>query len=513
MRHYLPLAVDVGWVGLTAILAVLIRDNFVPYESHYQAAAAYTAIAVVTCAFVFAVSGTHKSLWQYTSLLDVLHVMAVVTVGLLLALFISFVLNRLEGVARSVPVIQWLLLVSAMIGTRSAVRVLDERARHDPGRADASVEHVLVVGLSHLTELYLQSVAEYASKTKDIVGILSEQRELSGRSLRFHKVLGTPEELSQVIAQLEVHGVSVERIVVMQPFEQLSRRAGEALLEVERATDIEVDWIAEILGLTEPGRKDQRAIESSALKTHEARASLSAPELAPFSLGRYGYIKRAFDILGAVCLSVFLAPLIFIVGVLVALDVGFPLVFWQKRPGRAGRPFKLYKFCSMRPAHNARGDRIPDENRSSTVGRLLRRTRFDELPQLYNVLVGEMSFVGPRPLLPAHQPAETSARFLVRPGLTGLAQVHGGRGISAEDKNVIDIWYVRNASLWLDIKIMLRTPIVMIMGERVDHYALDAARTALECLKFQGAAKVDADTRLDKEVAGRGHVEIAHSSS
>ena len=117
--------------------------------------------------------------------------------------------------------------------------------------ADASVQHVLIVGLSHLTELYLQSVAEYASKTVDIVGILSEQRELRGRLLRFHKVLGTPEELPRVMAQLEVHGITLERIVVMQPFEQLSRRAGEALLAVERASGVKVDWMVELLGLAE----------------------------------------------------------------------------------------------------------------------------------------------------------------------------------------------------------------------------------------------------------------------
>ena len=512
MRHHMAFAIDLGWVALSAIVAVLIRDNFVPYEPHYLAVTAYVVISLAVFTVVFAVSGTHKTIWQYTSLPDVLRIMAVVTLGISLALFISFVLSRLEGVARSVPVIQWFLLVSAMIGSRVAFRLQAERAKHHQAtRAEPSMEHVLIVGLSHLTELYLQSVAEYASKTVDVVGILTKERELRGRLLRFCKVLGTPEELPQVLAQLEVHGVSVGRIVVTQPFEQLSRGAAEVLLQAERSSDVKVDWMAELLGLRESRVK--AAPEHAAPISHQWQASVNAREVTQLSLGSYGYVKRALDVMGALCLSLVLAPLIVVVGALVALDVGFPLVFWQKRPGRDGQPFKLFKFCTMRPAHDAQGHRIADEDRSSIIGRLLRRTRLDELPQLYNVVVGEMSFVGPRPLLPADQPTDTSARLLVRPGLTGLAQVLGGRDIAAEDKNALDIWYVSNASLWLDFKIILRTPIVMIMGERVDAYALHAARAALECLKFQGAANEDADLRLHEDVSGAHPVEITRSSS
>ena len=174
--------------------------------------------------------------------------------------------------------------------------------------------------------------------------------------------------------------------------------------------------------------------------------------------------------------------MIVVVAALVAIDVGFPIVFWQKRPGKFGRPFKLFKFCTMRPAHDRAGARISDEKRSSIVGRFLRRSRLDEIPQLYNILTGEMSFVGPRPLLPSDQPTETTARLLVRPGLTGMAQVFGARDISPEDKNALDIWYVRHASLWLDAKILVRTPLVMLRGERVDQRAVRAARKAFDRL-------------------------------
>ena len=199
-------------------------------------------------------------------------------------------------------------------------------------------------------------------------------------------------------------------------------------------------------------------------------------------------MKRVIDGAGAILITFALAPVLGVVSVLVAIDVGFPLVFWQLRPGRHGRRFKLFKFRTMRPAHDARGNRISDQLRSSNIGNLLRRSRLDELPQLYNILLGEMSFVGPRPLLPVDQPQWQNSRLVVRPGLTGWAQVNGGRDISPEDKAALDIWYIVNASLWLDISILLRTLVMLVLGERVNRSAVQAAHSTLEKMKTKWAA-------------------------
>jgi lipopolysaccharide/colanic/teichoic acid biosynthesis glycosyltransferase len=116
-------------------------------------------------------------------------------------------------------------------------------------------------------------------------------------------------------------------------------------------------------------------------------------------------VRRAFDVAGALCLMVVSAPLMLLVGMLVAIDVGLPVTFWQQRPGAGGRPFKLYAFRTMvAETHDRHGHRLADEQRSSAIGRFLRQVRFDELPQLYNVLVGEMSFLGPRPFLGQPRP-------------------------------------------------------------------------------------------------------------
>lgn len=181
------------------------------------------------------------------------------------------------------------------------------------------------------------------------------------------------------------------------------------------------------------------------------------------------------DVVVAGLLVAVLAPVALIVGVIVTLAAGPAPIFWQQRPGAGGQPFRLYKFRTMASAHDRQGRRRPDSERLSMAGRLIRRVRLDELPQFYNVLVGEMSFVGPRPLLPADQSDSFAARLAVRPGLTGWAQIKGGRELSASDKAALDIWYIAHASLWLDIKVLFGTLRMLVFGERTDHDAISRA--------------------------------------
>ena len=366
MHRFGVLATDLGLVALSPFLALLIRDNLVVYPAHLEAITAYAAIAVVTSMIVLLIAGAHKPFWKYTSLPDVLRIVTAATVSLLLALFISFAVNRLEDVARSVPLIQWLILVGAMVGTRVAVRIWHERAKRAPPlSAHTSFQRVLVVGSGPVTELYFRSVAEYGSKTVAIIGILSEKRGSKGRRLGHQDVLGTPEELPQVMSQLEVHGVIVDRIAVTQPFDELSPRAVQVLMAVEQGSDVKVEWIVERLGLTQD--EDRNSAPSTGEPDRALRMQGDC-EAKFMSLGKYGHFKRVLDVLAVTLLSVLFAPLILLVGLLVCIDVGFPLVFWQQRPGRFGQPFKLYKFCTMGPAHDAQGNRIPDEHRLSRIG-------------------------------------------------------------------------------------------------------------------------------------------------
>ncbi len=171
-------------------------------------------------------------------------------------------------------------------------------------------------------------------------------------------------------------------------------------------------------------------------------------------------IKRGMDILGAALGLALCFPLFALIALLVKLDSPGPVFFRQVRPGLHGRPFVIYKFRTMREAYDEQGNPLPDEQRLTRLGRWLRSTSLDELPELFNVLKGEMSLVGPRPLLMEYldrYTPEQARRHEVKPGITGWAQVNGRNAISWEEKFRLDVWYVDNWSLWLDLKIILLT--------------------------------------------------------
>jgi lipopolysaccharide/colanic/teichoic acid biosynthesis glycosyltransferase len=171
-------------------------------------------------------------------------------------------------------------------------------------------------------------------------------------------------------------------------------------------------------------------------------------------------MKRLFDIVVSTIALVLLSPLLVVTAILVRLRLGTPVLFRQMRPGLAGAPFRLMKFRTMTDARSPDGTLLPDAVRLTPFGRFLRSTSLDELPELLNVLKGEMSLVGPRPLLMEYLPLYSAAqarRHEVRPGLTGWAQVNGRNALSWEEKFALDLWYVENRSLALDLRILWLT--------------------------------------------------------
>ena len=171
-------------------------------------------------------------------------------------------------------------------------------------------------------------------------------------------------------------------------------------------------------------------------------------------------IKRTFDLALTIPLLLCLAPVIALLTILVRFKLGSPAFFLQPRPGLHGRPFTMRKFRTMTDAHDAQGNLLPDAERMTSLGRFLRASSLDELPELLNVLKGEMSLVGPRPLLMRYlerYSPEQRRRLEARPGITGWAQINGRNAISWEQKFALDVWYVDHQTLWLDIKILFLT--------------------------------------------------------
>lgn len=181
-------------------------------------------------------------------------------------------------------------------------------------------------------------------------------------------------------------------------------------------------------------------------------------------------MKRLFDISVAAVVLVLLIPVIVLVALLVRMNLGSPVFFRQLRPGLHGKPFTMVKFRSMRNSSVASGTEQADADRLTRFGRVLRSTSLDELPGLWNVLVGDMSLVGPRPLLMEYLPLyspEQARRHEVRPGITGWAQVNGRNALSWDEKFALDIWYVDHSSFWLDLKILWLTVVKVVKREGI----------------------------------------------
>ncbi|PSB09462.1 UDP-galactose phosphate transferase [Pleurocapsa sp. CCALA 161] len=184
-------------------------------------------------------------------------------------------------------------------------------------------------------------------------------------------------------------------------------------------------------------------------------------------------IKILADRLVAALALLILSPLILVVAIAVRLQMGTPILFTQDRPGKDGRVFQFCKFRTMTDAKNSNGELLPDEQRLSAIGKLLRKTSLDELPQLWHVLKGEMSIVGPRPLLVKYLKLynqEQVRRHHVLPGITGWAQVNGRRNLDGDfiKKFELDVWYVDNWSLWLDLKIIWLTIVAVVAQKDID---------------------------------------------
>lgn len=486
MRRYVLLGVDVALILLATLLAFALRENFEVENGRMEALFPYLGATVIVSIAFFVAAGINRSIWRFSGMHDYLRVSSVVMIVCIGAVALSFAFNRLDGIARSLPFLQAIVGVMALVGARVVHRLCHSARRRKapatlPVFAKSREINILILGVTRLTEAYLQALDEIASGRINVAGIVGRVDRHVGRLVASHPVLGLPKDLESVLDSLELHGVAIQRIVVAEPFLSLPEDVQGALLRVERSRGVSLQRLTDVLGFNDQAPNDAE-VES---RTQFAALSCVDEEIAPqelqrLSAGSFWKLKRRLDTILALLSLVVLSPVFVAIALLVATTVGLPVLFWQRRPGLHGKAFHLYKFRTMGAAHSVDGRRLSDSERASVVGNSLRRTRLDELPQLINILCGDMSFVGPRPLLPQDQPrACTAARLMVRPGLTGWAQVVGGRGISAEDKAALDVWYVCNASILLDLEIIARTVPMVLFGERISQNLINRARREL----------------------------------
>jgi lipopolysaccharide/colanic/teichoic acid biosynthesis glycosyltransferase len=322
-------------------------------------------------------------------------------------------------------------------------------------RRPLRTKYVIVIGSDYLSSSFIKWLETNEIEPKQVMAILDEHEEM-GRKICGVQVLGSPFQLLPTVEEFAVHGVKIDEVIVSGGKNQLAEPVLADLLRVCRKKGLELTFLPELFHSTFRQAADAK-IEPAELQ-----------QVPAFPISSYFGLKRVLDFAFALFFAVLLSPVFICVCALVALDVGTPLLFWQRRLGEAGRGFQMYKFRTMQSPFDRLGQSLPQTRRLSAIGHLLRKTGLDELPQLLNVLVGEMSLVGPRPLLPDDQPADPTIRLMVRPGITGWAQVNGGKLITNDEKGDLDEWYVRNASAWLDLRILFLTCRYVFVGNRAN---------------------------------------------
>jgi lipopolysaccharide/colanic/teichoic acid biosynthesis glycosyltransferase len=446
--------IDVLWAAGSPWLALWIRGAWVLSADDWPTAALYCGITCATSLIAFLVFRIREGMTSLFSVHDALEVAKAVLLSEFVTCLVLFSATRLEGIPRSTPLIHALLLAAGLIVARAAVRMIHPD-RDLPAPSDGrDTEHIIIIGSNRLSALYIDLLHAYAPERHHIIALLDDRPEMIGRSIAGVRVLGPSSDLESVIAEFKEHGIRTDRLIIGGDTDYLSAEALAEITRVCNEQDARLDFVPQLIGLDAVREADAG---------QAARPETSVPVSLP--LPRYHVAKRVIDFTVALLLIILLLPVFIAIAAIVVLDVGTPVFFWQRRTGINGRIFQMHKFRTLKPAYDWRGLPVATTERMSFIGDILRRNRVDELPQLLNVLVGDMSLVGPRPLLPRDQPADPTVRLKVRPGMTGWAQVNGGTLLSSEEKRTLDEWYVRNASLWLDLKIMAMTLLFLARGE------------------------------------------------
>ena len=392
--------VDVASVLLAAPIAALLRDPTLFTEPRLIPTLMYCAIgfaAGLAMVIVFRLGkdfGNHVTSWEVKTVLMAAFAAATLTASL------TFSFDRLNSVPRSLPLIHLLVLNALMLGGRA---VALRRGRYNGFRLGGigfDFSHILVVGANRITYAYLRMLDAFDDDFINIVGILNDDPELIGRSIFGHPVIAPVSALSRVMSEYRVHGVEIDKVLVSSDSRNLQ---SEALREVEticRSSNIAMEVLNETLvfELGEAAALGPALLDSAG--PNEPRKPFQESGRL-FDLVRFGRCSLAYnciDRVGNYCRAWLADPVL------------------AKARWLPWAPVSIFKFRTLHAPFDRHGEFIEEDKRPSRVGGFLRYTRLDELPQLWNIMIGDMSFVGPRPLLPVDQPSTSRLRLQVRPG-------------------------------------------------------------------------------------------------
>jgi lipopolysaccharide/colanic/teichoic acid biosynthesis glycosyltransferase len=452
-------SLDVICAIAAPILALFVRDSYILTYADASTVALYWIVWVAFSLISFQAFRLYDGLADHFSVHDALDIVKAVVLAETMTCLVFFTFSRLEGIPRTAPVIHALILTAGLLSIRAIAQAFNSDTKTTNSESKRARENIIMIGATPVSSLYIKLLEACSAGDRRIIAVLDDRPQLIGRSMAGIRILATPHHLESVIEEFIVHGVHANRVIIGEGRDVFTDEELKDIQHVCGQHEIKLDFVQNLVGLGE--------LPSDLIETAHVRTDDSVPSI---ELSRYFRVRLFLDFFVALAMTIILLPLLITAAVLVLLDVGSPVLFWQQRIGQGGRKFMLQKFRTLHAPYDWRGRLVPKRKELSVIGQLLRETRLDELPQLLNVLVGDMALIGPRPLLPEDQPANPGTRLMVRPGITGWAQVNGGKFLTPEEKDQYDEHYVRNASPWFDLRIIFMTLRVLFrLGGRSDH--------------------------------------------
>lgn len=467
------------WEALIAVLApvtaLILRGVEFEFSWTLLPALLY-CVASALCGVVgLAYVNISKLRSGYISIEDLLKTFKAAAFSAMAGVIAIFFTAHVHDVPRFVPIIQFFMFS----GLITVLNICRRRIFNPSSRKPAynfvpgtRVETQLLLGCGPLSVHYTALLDGLPQSARRIAGIVSICGDLVGSTLGKRIVLGPIEHFPEIVAEFKNHGVDIDRIVIAALNPKFQQIAFNHVSQYCEKHSIPVSFLDEIFGTTSASIRSafaESTCRDTVAKKNEIQLMISNPYLQS---------RQFYDRVIAILLVTVLLPVLGCIAILTYLDVGRPILFWQQRVGRNGMSIAINKFRTLphRGAHP-----VDYKSTPSHIGRFLQNTRLDELPQLFDIIAGRLSIIGPRPLLPRDLPHNTGGQESVLPGITGWAQVNGGKLISAEEKIALDYWYMRHASLWLDAVILLKTlRMVFRRREFRDEPAIELARNEFE---------------------------------
>ena len=474
---------DVIWIILSPFIALGLRGReflfFGSLPFNPSATFVYSLITILTSIIIFTISGGDKEIPLYFSAKNATNILIKVFVSLTVSVTVAFSVSRLDGVPRLVPIIHGLVLVVGLLSFRLILRYIHEhtaiiKKNSKNNKKIMNVSRVIIIGLDPFAIAAMRLTEKQNPPSCQIVAAFSLQGKYAGRSISGIKILGGADKLPQVIDEYRIHGIKIDEVWVSDASNYFNQEIYDFVVSQLVDYDVITYKLSSRLSLNTVEQGSD--LISNITHTNDYKV-----------IPLYHETKRSLDFIIAFVAFCSLLPLVTLVAVVSVIDIGYPFLFWQERLGRYGKNIRIYKIRTLAHPIDRKGRTIPFHNRISKFGKLIRRLRLDEFPQLISIIMGDMSVIGPRPLLKEDQPKNAEIRLFVRPGITGWAQVNGGELLTAEEKNFFDCWYVYHASIGLDLIIFYKTINLLIFGIRRDEQQIIKAGEFYRTLKIRSS--------------------------